>query len=154
MNPEEAAQNLATIRRTQAKAIGSEPWFPTWYAVGVGLYVTGIQCVTEQGTPVPVTVGGAVLLSAALGALIALLVKTRRITAHRSLLSSAVIAFTTWLLVAIAITFVLALVFESREVAYGRTYAALVMTAWMAATGPFVARLISRRMARKIEESS
>ncbi|WP_113699741.1 hypothetical protein [Nonomuraea lactucae] len=53
MNPDEAARSLAAIRETQTKAIRSQPWFPTWYVVGVGAFVTGVQAVTE---PAPLDV--------------------------------------------------------------------------------------------------
>ncbi|ETK31183.1 hypothetical protein [Microbispora sp. ATCC PTA-5024] len=153
MNPDEASRSLATIRATQAKAVGSQPWFPTWYAAGVGLLVTGVQFVTEPGTPVPVTVAGGVALTAALGALVALLVKARRMTAHRSAVSPAgIAAFLVWLLASVGICLAIALRLDAAEVAYARTYAGLAMTGCMAATGPFVARWISGQMARKIEK--
>ncbi|GAA4565425.1 hypothetical protein [Planotetraspora kaengkrachanensis] len=152
MNADEAARSLATIRDTQTRAVRSQPWFPTWYVVGVALFVTGIQFVTEPG--MPVAVGGVfgVLLVAALGALVGVFVKTRRMTAHRSLLSPGeFVLFGVWLAACVALCLVLALRLQAAEIAYARTYAALVMTVFMAATGPLVARGISRRIARNIE---
>ncbi|MCT9932558.1 hypothetical protein N5079_20365 [Planotetraspora sp. A-T 1434] len=153
MNPQEAAQSLADIRRTQAKAVGSQPWFPTWYMVGVGLFVTGAQLVTEPGTPAVVMAAGGGVLAVGLGALIARLVTSRRMTAHRSVLSAAGMAgFALWLALSIGPALALALWMSTREVAYARTYAALGMSAFMALTGPYVARWISRQMAMKIEK--
>ncbi|MEZ0076738.1 hypothetical protein [Planotetraspora sp. GP83] len=153
MNPEEAARSLSAIRRTQAKAVGSEPWFPTWYAAGVGVFVTGAQFITEPGTPVSVIVGGGLVLTAGLGALIGRLVTSRRMTAHRSLTSPAgMVVFALWLCAGIGLCLALALWLASAEIAYARTYAGLVMTAFMAATGPYVARWISRQMVLKIEK--
>src|SRR3954452_22162585 len=69
VNADEAAQSLATIRCTQTRAVRSQPWFPTWYVVGVSLFVAGMQLVTEPGVPGPLSGGVAVLLCAALGAM-------------------------------------------------------------------------------------
>ncbi|OPG11887.1 hypothetical protein [Microbispora sp. GKU 823] len=150
MNPEEAARSLATIRQTQAKALSAEPWFPTWYGVGVGLFVTGMQFVTEPGTPVPVTVAVGLLLFAGLGALVAVLVRTRRIKAHRSLTRPKMIAaLMAWIGTAIALCLALAFAIDAAGVAYARTYAALVMTAYLLVTGPLAGRLLTGMLVRR-----
>ncbi|WP_169948780.1 hypothetical protein [Microbispora sp. H11081] len=152
MDPEEAARSLATIRQTQVKAVRSQPWFPAWYGVGVGLFVTGVQFVTEPGTPVPVTVITSVLLCAGLGALIAAFVRTRTMTTHRSLMrADAIAVFAVWLLLSIGICFAVAFRLSAAEVAYARTYAGLVMTAFQLVTGPLVGRWVSVLLARGIE---
>jgi hypothetical protein len=155
MNPDEAARSLATIRETQTRAVRAQPWFPTWYVVGVCLFVTGIQVVTEPGVPGLLSAGAGVLLCAGLGALVAALVKTRRMTAHRSLQSAGGFAvFGGWLALCVGICMALALRLAAAEIAYARTYAALAMTAFVAATGPFAARGISRLIARRIEKGA
>ncbi|MGI5154691.1 hypothetical protein [Microbispora sp. CA-102843] len=155
MNPEEAARSLATIRQTQAKAVRSRPWFPTWYVVAVGLFVTGVQFVTEPGTPVPVTVITGVLLAAGMGALIAVFVRTRAMTTHRSLMRvDAVAVFVLWLLLGIGMCLAVAFRLHAAEVAYARTYAGLVMTAFQLVTGPFVGRWVAALLARGIENGS
>ncbi|MEW9534120.1 hypothetical protein [Microbispora sp. NPDC049125] len=153
MDPEEAARSLATIRNTQVRTLESEPWFPTWYTVGVGVVVTGVQFVTEPGTSTPVIVGASVLLTAALGALVGTLVRTRRVQAHKSLIPAALATFLAWMFVLVGVCLVIAFRLDALEVAYGRTWAALTMTALMAVTGPFVSRWIARQMARKIEKT-
>jgi drug/metabolite transporter (DMT)-like permease len=155
VNADEAAQSLATIRDTQTRAVRSQPWFPTWYVVGVSLFVAGMQLVTEPGVPGPLSGGVAVLLCAVLGAMVAVLVKTRRMTAHRSLLPpGGFVVFGVWLAACVALCLILALRWHTAEIAYARTYAALVMTAFVAATGPLVSRGISRMIARKIEKGA
>ncbi|WP_432926037.1 hypothetical protein ACQPZZ_34570 [Microbispora sp. CA-135349] len=152
MNPEEAAQSLATIRRTQAKALRSEPWFPHWYTTGVGVFVTGGQFVTEPGTPIPVMIGGGLVLLTGMVILAFLMVRRRKMSAHRSLMTgSGSVAFAVWLVGSIALDIALTFWLTFAEVPYGRTYGALAMTVFMAATGPFVARWISDRMARRVE---
>ncbi|MEV4455292.1 hypothetical protein [Microbispora sp. NPDC049633] len=152
MNPEEAAQSLAAIRQTQAKAVRSQPWFPAWYAVGVGLFVTGVQFVTEPGTPVPVTVITGVLLCAGMGALIAVFIRTRTMTTHRSLMrADALAVFAVWLFVSIGICLAVAFRLSAAEVAYARTYGGLAMTGFQLVTGPFVGRWVSALLARGIE---
>ncbi len=155
MDPEEAAQSLATIRQTQVKAVRSRPWFPTWYVVAVGMFVTGVQFVTEPGTPVPVTVITGVLLFAGMGALIAVFVRTRAMTTHRSLIRmDAMALFALWLFLSIVICLAVAFRLDATEVAYARTYGGLAMTAFQLATGPFVGRRISALLARGIESRS
>lgn len=151
LTPEEAAHSLAEIRQTQARAVRSRPWFANWYTTGVAVFVTGIQFVTEPGTPRAVAVIGAVLLSAGLGALIAVFVRTRPAVPHRSLMDTASMTiFATWLGAAVVLTLVLALILSAQEIAYARTYAGLAMTVFMAGTGPLVGRWITARMADKI----
>ncbi|GII57015.1 hypothetical protein Pth03_54040 [Planotetraspora thailandica] len=155
MNPDEAARSLATIRETQTRAVTAQPWFPTWYVIGVSLFVTGMQAVTEPGTPVPLSAGLGIVLCAGLGALVAVLVKTRRMTAHRSLQSGGGFAvFGGWLVLCFCLCLALALRLDAAGISYARTYAALAMTAFIAATGPLVARRISRLIARKIEKGA
>lgn len=150
MDPEEAARNLATIRQTQVKALSAQPWMPTWYGVGVGLFVTGVQFVTEPGTPIPVTVGLGLLLCAGLGALVAVLVRTRRIKAHRSLTGPKMVAaLLAWVSVGIGICMALALLLDGAGVAYARTWAALVMTAYLYVTGPLAGRRLTGMLVRR-----
>ncbi|WP_182883430.1 hypothetical protein [Microbispora sp. H10949] len=155
MNVEEAERSLALIRRTQAKAVRSQAWFPAWYAAGVGLFVTGVQFVTEPGTPVVVMMVTGLLLAAGMGALIALLVRTRTMTAHRSLVRANVMTlFMLWLALGIGLCLAVAFRLDAAEVAYARTYAGLVMTAFLLVTGPFVGRWMSAMLARRIESGS
>lgn len=152
VTPEEAAHRLAEIRRTQARAVGSRPWFPNWYTVGVAVFVTGIQFITEPGTPRAVLVIGAILLPAGLGALMAVFFHTRTAVPHRSLMDGKNWAlFIGWLCAAIALCLTLALVLSFQGIPYARTYAGLAMTAFMAGTGPLVTRWITARMAAKLE---
>ncbi|MEV7967073.1 hypothetical protein AB0O34_13960 [Sphaerisporangium sp. NPDC088356] len=153
ITPEAAARSLREIRASQAGIVRARPWFPTWYPVGVGVYVTGLQFFTEPGTSGLLAVTGTTLLAVALAGLIVVLARTNRQVPHRSLVRPAVVgAFVVWLLVGVAVCMVLAITLSSAEVAYGRTYAGLAVTAFMALTGPAVAFAITRRMAAKIEQ--
>ncbi|MFC0865733.1 hypothetical protein ACFHYQ_25885 [Sphaerimonospora cavernae] len=152
MNPEEAAQNLATIRETQVRAVGSHRWFPAWYMAGIGLFVTGIQFVTEPGAGSPVKAVVAALLAAGLGALAAVFVGTRRMTVDNGLAWPAFLpVFLPWLAVGLGLALGSAFFFSAMEVPYGRTYGGLAFTAFMAATSPLISRWVARRMARKLE---
>ncbi len=91
MNLEEAARNLATIRETQAKAMRFQPWLPVWFMAGIGLFVTGVQFITEPGIPKPVAVGLGIVLAAGMGALVAVFAKTRRMTVSGHMATSAVL---------------------------------------------------------------
>ncbi|MDH2429829.1 hypothetical protein [Sphaerisporangium sp. TRM90804] len=152
ITPEEAARSLAVMRASQARIIRGRPWFPGWYTTGVALHVTGIQFLTEPGTSRAVTVTGVIALTAALGGLVVALAVSRRQRPHRSLVTPGILAvFTAWVLLSMAVCWVLALGLTFAEVPYARTYAALAMTAFMAATGPIVARRITGHMAARIE---
>ncbi|WP_405141560.1 hypothetical protein OG589_31155 [Sphaerisporangium sp. NBC_01403] len=152
ITPEAAAHSLREIRASQAGIVRARPWFPTWYPVGVGVYATGLQFFMEPGTSGPLAVTGITLLTVALAGLIVALARTNRQVPHRSLVRPAVVgAFVVWLLVGVAVCMVLAVTLSSAEVAYGRTYAGVAMTAYLAVTGPAVGHAITRRMAAKIE---
>ncbi|WP_248963679.1 hypothetical protein [Sphaerisporangium perillae] len=152
ISPEDAAHSLHEIRAAQAKMVRARPWWPGWYTTGVALYVTGMQYCTEPGTTPAVQVTGITLLSLVLAGLVAAMALSSRQRPHRSLVTPAVLgAFGAWLLVGIALCMVLALALSGAGISYGRTYAGLAMTAYMAVTGPLVARWITRRMAATIE---
>ncbi|MEO3810860.1 hypothetical protein ABGB17_17815 [Sphaerisporangium sp. B11E5] len=150
ITPEDAARTLNEIRTSQARLIRSRPWFPAWYTTGVALYVTGIQFLTEPGTPVAATSTGIAVLTLALAALVLTFAFRTRHRPHRALVTWKILAiFATWLATAIALCLVLALALS--DISYARTYAALAMTAYMTATGPLIARHITNRMAATIE---
>ncbi|MFC6083942.1 hypothetical protein [Sphaerisporangium aureirubrum] len=152
ITPEDAARTLSEIRASQARLIRSRPWFPAWYTTGVGLYVTGIQFFTEPGTSVGVMRTGIGVLTVALIGLVLALVLLGHQRPHRALVTWRVLGiFGAWLVTALVLCFVLALALSAVEVPYARTFAALVMTVYMAVTGPPVARRITRRMAATIE---
>ncbi|MGC5014755.1 hypothetical protein ACLQ2R_28650 [Streptosporangium sp. DT93] len=154
ISPEDAARTLADVRTTQARALLAEPWFPAWYPVGVALFCTGIVFVSEPGTEPAVTIGGVVVLTIALVGLVLKLALTARMRAHRSLLESASLTgFVLWVMVSMGVAFAVTFPLEAAGVAYSGTYGCLTMTVFMAATGPFVGRWISRRLAARVERA-
>ncbi|MEU8266015.1 hypothetical protein AB0B89_02515 [Sphaerisporangium sp. NPDC049002] len=153
ISPEAAARSLREIRSSQAGIVRARPWFPTWYPTGVGVYVTGVQFLTEPGSSRPLAVTGITLLTLGLAALVFALARTNRQVPHRSLVRPGLVgAFVAWLLVGVALCLVLAVALTSAEVPYARTCAGLAMTAYLAITGWAVARAITRRIAAKIEQ--
>lgn len=154
ITPEDAARTLREIRTSQARVIRSRPWFPAWYTTGVALYVTGVQFLTEPGTPMNTMTTGIAVLSAALLALVLTLAYRTRRRPHRTLVTPKILAvFAAWLVTAILLCLALALPLDAAGIPYARTYAALVMTVYMAATGSVVARHITDRMAAAIESA-
>ncbi|MEV7009699.1 hypothetical protein [Streptosporangium sp. NPDC051022] len=153
VSPEDAARALSDIHATQARAIRSEPFFPTWFVTGVALFATGVSFLSEPGTP-PLTTGvGVVVLTAALVAMVFGLARGGRMRAHRSLITrTAMTGYLCWVLASVAVALLVALPLGTREVAYAGTYGCLAMTAFMTATSPLVARWISRRIAGAIHE--
>ncbi|MFI6508481.1 hypothetical protein ACIBCT_12820 [Streptosporangium sp. NPDC050855] len=154
ISPEDAARTLADVRTTQARALRAEPWFPAWYPVGVALFATGVTFVSEPGTDPAVTAGGIVVLTIALVGLVLRLTLTARMRAHRSLLEPAALTgFVVWVLASVGVAFAVAFPLDAAGVAYSGTYGCLVMTAFMAATGPLVGRWISSRLAAGVEQA-
>ncbi|MEU7941651.1 hypothetical protein [Microbispora bryophytorum] len=154
MNPEEAARSLATIRQTQAKAMRSLPWLPTWFIAGIGLLVTGILCVSEPGTPIPMAVGGGILLCAALGALIAVFVKTRPMTVNEPAARRAFSAvYLPWLFGGLVLCWVVSFGLQAADVPYGMACGGVAMTAYFALGSRAISRRIARRVARRFEEA-
>ncbi|WP_214412701.1 hypothetical protein [Sphaerisporangium fuscum] len=154
LTPDEAARVLKEIRASQARVVGARPWWPGWYTTGVALYVTGVQFLTEPGTPAAVMAVGLTILTVLLTRLIVALVRGNRPQPHRSLVTAPVVAaFTAWLLSAVAACLVAAIWLSVSGLPYARTYAGLGLTVYMALTGPPVARWITRHMAAKIEAS-
>ncbi|GAT69753.1 hypothetical protein PS9374_05430 [Planomonospora sphaerica] len=152
LSPEEAARALSGIRATQARAVRTTPWFPTWFVVGIGLSVTLIQVSADPLTPVPLRIACAVLAAAGIAGSSIAIGRSGRMRAHRSVISAAgMLGYTGWLLALIACTVAAAVFLTLSGVPYGATYACLGMTAAMALTGPLVARWISGRNAAKIE---
>ncbi|WP_055480709.1 hypothetical protein [Sphaerimonospora mesophila] len=154
MNLEEAARNLATIRETQAKAMRFQPWLPVWFMAGIGLFVTGVQFITEPGIPKPVAVGLGIVLAAGMGALVAVFAKTRRMTLSGRMATSAMLpVYLPWLFVGIGLNLGVVFLLGGMDVPFGRTYAGLSLTAYFALGSPLISRWIARRMARKLEAS-
>ncbi|XVQ84777.1 hypothetical protein ACQP2K_39150 [Microbispora siamensis] len=154
MNPEEAARSLATIRQTQAKAMKSQPWLPTWFIVGIGLFVTGILFVSEPGTPVPVIVGSAILFCAAMGALTAVFAKTRPMTVNDPAIKRAFSAvYLPWLAGGILLGYAVSFPLAAAHVPYGMACGGLALTLYFALGSRAVSRAIARRAARRFEEN-
>ncbi|GGL08780.1 hypothetical protein Sme01_12640 [Sphaerisporangium melleum] len=152
ISPDEAAHTLREIRTTQARVVRARPWFPAWYTTGVALYVTGVQFATEPGTPMTVTVTWIIALTAALVGLVLALVFLERQRPYRSLVTPGVLGvFLAWVASAVAVGAAFAFPLDGAGVPYARTWATLVMTAYMTVSGPTVARWITRRMASEIE---
>ncbi|GII80264.1 hypothetical protein Sru01_52460 [Sphaerisporangium rufum] len=155
IGPEDAARVLREIRAGQARVVRHVgPWFPAWYVTGVGLFVTGVQYLTEPGTAMAPAVIGIIMLTLLLAGLVLLLVLVlrRRHRPHRSLVSPGLVAaFVGWVLLAAGGCLVLALRLADAGVPYARAWAGLAMTVFLAATGPWVGRSITRRMAARIE---
>ncbi|GAB3134976.1 hypothetical protein [Microbispora hainanensis] len=151
MNPEEAARSLATIRQTQAKAITSQTWLPAWFIGGIGLLVTGILVVSEPGTPVPVIVGGGILLLAALGALIAVFAKTRPMTVSDPAMKRAFSAvYLPWLFAGIVLCWVVSFALQAADVPYGMAAGGVALTAYFVLGSRAISRRISRRIAGRV----
>jgi len=154
MDPEEAARSLATIRQTQVKAMKSQPWLPTWFIAGIGVLVTGILVVCEPGTPIPVTVAGGILLTAALGALTAVFAKTRPMTVNDPAIRRAFSAvYLPWLFAGIVLCWVVSFALQAADVPYGMAGGGVVMTAYFAVGSRAISRRIARRVARRFEET-
>ncbi|MEU7912728.1 hypothetical protein [Microbispora bryophytorum] len=154
MNPEEAARSLTTIRQTQAKAMRSLPWLPTWFIAGIGLLVTGILCVSEPGTPIPMAVGGGILLCAAMGALIAVFARTRPMTVNEPAIRRAFSAvYLPWLFGGLVLCWVVSFALQAADVPYGMACGGVAMTAYFALGGRAISRRIARRVARRFEEA-
>ncbi|GAA2913894.1 hypothetical protein GCM10010517_80440 [Streptosporangium fragile] len=152
ISPEDAARSLADARTTQARALRAEPSFPAWFTTGVALFATGVTFATEPGTAPAVTVTVIVALTAALVAMTLKLALGSRMRAHRSVIErGAMLGYAGWVLSSVAVAFAVAFPLAGAEVRYAGTYGCLVMTAFMAATGPLVARWISRRLAARVE---
>ncbi|WP_055480269.1 hypothetical protein [Sphaerimonospora mesophila] len=152
MKPEEAAENLANIRRTQAKAV-TQRWFPAWYLGGIGLFLTGLQFITEPGIPNLVRVGVGISIFLGLGALIAVLARTRRMTAGSGLAWPAFLpVFLPWFSVGIGLMLGLMFLFNTMGMTYWRTFGSLAFAVYLALGSPLISRWSSRRMARKLEE--
>ncbi|MET8144657.1 hypothetical protein ABZU32_30510 [Sphaerisporangium sp. NPDC005288] len=152
ITPEEAARTLREIRESQARVIRARPWFPPWYTTGVALFVTGMQVLTEPGTPGAVTATGIVVLTLALAGSVGAVVLFERQRPHRSLITaSALVSFMAWVAVCVGLCLAVALSLSGAGVPYARTYAGLAMTAFMAVTGPLVGRWITRRIAAAVE---
>ncbi|MFC7385862.1 hypothetical protein [Sphaerisporangium rhizosphaerae] len=152
ISPEEAARTLREIRESQARMIRSRPWFPAWYTTGVALFVTGMQFLTEPGTPGAATAAGIVVLTLALTGSVGALVLFERQRPHRSLVTGSILLwFMAWVAVCVGVCLAVALPLSGAGVPYARTYAGLAMTAFMAVTGPLVGRWITRRIAATVE---
>ncbi|MBB2913539.1 hypothetical protein FHS43_004843 [Streptosporangium becharense] len=152
ISPEDAARSLADARAVQAQALRAEPSFPTWFTTGVGLFATGIAFVTEPGTPPAVIVPALVVLTGVLVAMVLRLARGARLRVHRSVIErEAMLGYTGWVLASVAVAFAVAFPLAGAGVRYAGGYGCLAMTAFMAATGPFVARWISRRLAARAE---
>jgi hypothetical protein len=154
VNPEEAAQSLALIRQTQAKAIRTQTWLPTWFITGVGVLVTGVLVVSEPGTPIPVTICGGILLMAALGALTAVFAKTRPMTVSDPAMRRAFSAvYLPWLFAGIVLCWVASFALQAADVPYGMAGGGVVMTVYFALGSRAISRRIARRVARRFEET-
>ncbi|MGW4643480.1 hypothetical protein ACWEN6_33530 [Sphaerisporangium sp. NPDC004334] len=152
ISPEEAARTLREIRESQARMIRARPWFPAWYPIGVALFVTGMQFLTEPGTPGAATATGIVVLTLALAGSVGALVLFERQRLYRSLVTASVlVTYIAWVAVCVGLCLAVALLLSGGGVPYARTYAGLAMTAFMAVTAPLVGRWISRRIAAAVE---
>jgi hypothetical protein len=153
ISPEDAARALSGIRGVQAQAIRSEPFFPAWFTVGVALFATGVSFFTEPGTSPLTTATGIAVLTVALAAMVFRLARGTRMRTHHSLIKPETVSgYVCWVLVSVAVALAVALPLNAREVAYAGVQGCLAMTVFMAATGPLIARWMSRRTADAIRD--
>ncbi|MBG0833411.1 hypothetical protein HS041_37560 [Planomonospora sp. ID67723] len=156
-SPEEAALALSGIRATQARAVGSTPWFPTWFVVGIGLSVTCILAASDPFAPIPIPlrIAGMVLAMAGIAGCSVAVGRSGSMRPHKSVTDAVgLIGYFVWIFSIAGLTVAFTLFLGSLEVPFASACAGLAMTATMGLTGPLLARWVSRRNASKIERGS
>ncbi|GIH91387.1 hypothetical protein ACFFMN_30945 [Planobispora siamensis] len=152
LSPEEAARALSGIRATQARAVRSTPWFPTWFVIGIGLSITLIQFAADPLTSLPLRVAGLVLAVAGITGCSIVIGRSGKMRTHKSVVEAGgLLGYFVWVIALVIFAVALALVLAALDIPYAATWACLAMTAVMGLTGPILARWISRRIADKLE---
>jgi hypothetical protein len=149
INPDEAAENLAMIERTQAEAFEKQR-IPPWFFGGLGLCITGLLFFSElDHTPIRVTGFLAIFLTE--GLLIQLLFHVSGVRWRRSTWTRPALAvYLGWLALCLALGVVSGLLFGWLGWPHPSVLAGLVATVACVATVRPMERLVLRHSVGRV----
>jgi hypothetical protein len=144
IDPDEAAENLAMIERTQAEAFEKQK-VPPWFFGGLGLCITGLLFLSELEEHPAIRLAGFIVIFIAEGLLIRLLFQVSGVRWRRSTWTRPAIAvYLGWFALCLALGVACGLAFGRLGWPYPSVLAGLVATAFCVATIRTMERLVLR----------
>jgi hypothetical protein len=150
IEPDEAAENLAMIERTQAEAFEKQK-VPPWFFGGVGLCITSLLFFSELEAHPAIRVAGFVVIFIAEGLLIQLLLQVSGVRWRRSTWTRRALAvYSGWLALCLGLGVVCGLAFGWLGWPYPSVLAGLVATTFCVATVRTMERLVLRHSVGRV----